>query len=130
MEGLDNTNNKQKLPHRFKPGESGNPAGRPKGAKNFTTKVREALMRVAESEDGKKLDYTYEEALIRSILVKAIKGKDPQMIKLMWNYFDGMPNQTIDLTGELDTYQHRELDQKTEEELKEFITWKRGRLLQ
>jgi uncharacterized protein DUF5681 len=29
--------------HRFKPGQSGNPRGRPKGRKNFDTMVREIV---------------------------------------------------------------------------------------
>src|SRR3990167_3499901 len=82
-------------PHLFQPGQSGNPAGRPKGARSFTTKVREALMKIA---DGK--DYTNEAAFIRSILKKAIEEGDASTQKLIWNYLDGLPHQTVDTTVE------------------------------
>jgi len=81
---------------KWEPGQSGNPAGRPPGAKNFTTKVREALEKIA---DGK--DYTYEEAFIKSILKKGIVDGDSTIQKLIWNYLDGMPKQShdVDLSG-------------------------------
>lgn len=79
---------------RFKPG---NPGGqKPKGARSFTTKVREALEKIAKSEDG--VDITYEEALIKSILHKAIVKKDTRMMQIIWEQIDGKPNQKIDLT--------------------------------
>ena len=70
----------------FVKGQSGNPAGKPVGTRSFTTKVREALEKIA---DGK--DYTYEEAFIKSILKKAIVDGDTSMQKIIWNYLDGMP---------------------------------------
>jgi hypothetical protein len=64
--------------------------GRPVGTKNFTTKVREALEKIA---DGK--DYTYEEAFIKSIMKKAIMDGDASTQRLIWNYLDGMPIQQV-----------------------------------
>ena len=84
--------------YQFKPGESGNPAGRPAGTKNFTTLVREALKKIAESEDnvdGK----TYEEILAESVGPRALK--DERIFKLMWEHLDGKPTQKVDLTAEL-----------------------------
>lgn len=71
-----------------------NREGRPVGSRNFTTKVREALEKIAEGED-----YTYEEAFIKSILKKAIEDGDSSTQKLIWNYLDGMPMQTTDITS-------------------------------
>lgn len=68
--------------------------GRPLGSKNFTTKVKEALEKIA---DGK--DYTYEEAFIKSILKKAIVDGDASTQRLIWNYLDGMPHQSTDITS-------------------------------
>lgn len=90
----ENTGRKQELRDnegKFLPGVSGNPAGKPKGSRSFTTKVKEALEKIA---DGK--DYTYEEAFIKAILKKAIIDQDATIIKLMWNYMDGMPLQKIE----------------------------------
>lgn len=39
----DSSEPKQPLPHRFKPGQSGNPAGRPKGSRNRATVILDAL---------------------------------------------------------------------------------------
>ena len=68
-----------------------NTDGRPKGTKNFTTKVREALEKVAEGRD-----YTYEEAFLKAILKKAIVDQDTTIMRLIWNYLDGMPMQKIE----------------------------------
>jgi len=77
-----------------------NPNGRPAGAKNFTTKIKEALLLVAQrGEDGKEM--SYEEALVKKILKLAIIDGDQQMIKLIWNYLDGMP--TYRLEGNIST---------------------------
>ena len=78
----------------FVKGQSGNPAGKPKGAKSFTSKVKEALIKIAEGKD-----YSYEEALVKSILKKAIIDGDSASQKLIWNYLDGMPTQRQEITG-------------------------------
>jgi vacuolar-type H+-ATPase subunit E/Vma4 len=72
-----------------------NPNGRPKGARSFTTKVREALEKIAEGKD-----YSYEEALIKSIMKNAIVDGDQATQRLIWNYLDGMPAQDITSGGE------------------------------
>jgi hypothetical protein len=64
--------------------------GKVAGVRNFTTKVREALEKIA---DGK--DYTYEEAFIKSIMKKAIMDGDASTQRLIWNYLDGMPIQQV-----------------------------------
>jgi len=74
-----------------KPGgffKEGNP-GKPKGARSFTTKVREALLKVSEDNAT-----TEEQQLIKTIIQVARSG-DSAMIRLIWNYLDGMPLQKL-----------------------------------
>ena len=67
----------------------GNP-GKPLGTRSFTTKVREALEKIA---DGK--DYTYEEAFIKAIMKKAIVDQDTSMMRTVWEQLDGKPLQRL-----------------------------------
>lgn len=94
---------------RILPGRSLNPAGKPKGARHLTTLVREALQKMAKTEDGKEIKL--EEALVKKIIHLALTKEDPTMIRLMWNYLDGMPTQNIafDDVGEDDRSAMREL---------------------
>ena len=71
----------------FKPGQSGNPKGRPKKGYSITEWFQEMLDSKPEVKD----------AIGKSIVEKALKG-DPTALKLVWNYMDGMPKQTIDAT--------------------------------
>jgi hypothetical protein len=70
-----------------------NREGRPVGAKSFTSKVKEALEKIAEGKE-----YTYEEAFIKSILKSAIVDGDASTQKLIWNYMDGLPQAKLDVT--------------------------------
>lgn len=68
--------------------------GRPEGSKSFTTKVREALEKIAEGKN-----YTYEEAFIKTILKKSIVDGDTSMIRTVWEQLDGKPLQKVELGG-------------------------------
>ena len=67
-----------------------NREGRPPGSRSFTTKVREALEKIAEGKD-----YTYEEAFIKAILKKGIVDQDTGMMRTIWEQLDGKPLQRI-----------------------------------
>lgn len=69
------------------PGNSGNPAGRPKGTLSLTSMIRAKL-----EELGPDQKRTYAQHLIDNILQDAIDGKDFAW-KTVWNYIDGMPKE-------------------------------------
>lgn len=59
----------------FKPGRSGNPKGRPKGAKNETTILREILnKRIAIREGGRTRKVSVLEAMLMKYVEDALKG--------------------------------------------------------
>jgi hypothetical protein len=60
---------------RFKPGQSGNPTGRPKGSENLKTLFERVLKEHISLQDGnvtKKI--TKAEAVIRRVVIDALKG--------------------------------------------------------
>ncbi len=60
---------------RFRPGQSGNPRGRPKGARGIAKVLDEALSQeVRVTEGGQTVRITKREALILSLITKALKG--------------------------------------------------------
>ncbi len=90
--------------HLFKKGESGNPNGRPKGTFSLTEMIRQKLQECPpEYAKDKK---TYADLLITSMFHKGIVEKDNGTQKLIMNYIEGMPKQSIDMTsqGEKITY--------------------------
>ena len=61
--------------HRFKPGQSGNKQGRPKGRKNESTILQELFNTRVRIRDGARVrSITLLEALLRKFLEDALKG--------------------------------------------------------
>lgn len=59
----------------FKPGQSGNPKGRPKGAKNIDTIMQEALFQSVQiTRGGRKVTVTAFEALLMRMMKGALEG--------------------------------------------------------
>ncbi|MET4330403.1 hypothetical protein ABIB80_006257 [Bradyrhizobium sp. i1.15.2] len=60
---------------RFKPGQSGNPRGRPKGSLNFTTDLKTVLLApVAVNDGGRSRRVTTQKAALLRLREKALKG--------------------------------------------------------
>jgi hypothetical protein len=68
---------KPPLHTRFKPGQSGNPRGRKKGVKNLKTIfIEELTAPVTVNESGRRRKITRHEALIKGLVMDALKGND------------------------------------------------------
>lgn len=68
----------------FQKGQSGNPKGRPKGRRNKGSVVRQVIDRkVAIRENGKTRKVTVFEALVESMVSKALTGSINDQIKLI-----------------------------------------------
>ncbi len=68
----------------FKPGQTGNPQGRPKGSKNLKTDLLEELaetMRITEG--GRERRISKQRALIKAQVARGIKGNDRAAAKIL-----------------------------------------------
>ncbi len=80
----------------FKPGQSGNPNGRPK-----TAKFSEACKELA-ADTFKKTGETNAQALARKCLERALRGKgSAKWAEMFLHYAEGKPPQSLNLTGGL-----------------------------
>ena len=69
---------------RFKPGQSGNPKGRPKGVRNFRTDVQATLKApVKVSRDGKRRKLSTQEAALLRLREKALSGDARALDRLL-----------------------------------------------
>jgi hypothetical protein len=69
----------------FKPGQSGNPAGRPLGAKNFANAIEQELdTRVTVTENGRRKQISMRQVIAKRLVNKAASG-DLKAIPLLLN---------------------------------------------
>jgi hypothetical protein len=70
---------------RFKPGQSGNPLGRPRGAKNFGTAIEDELRaRVTVTENGTRKRLSKREVIAKRLVNQAAEG-DLRAVPLLLN---------------------------------------------
>ena len=68
---------------RFKPGQSGNPSGRPKGTKNLKTLFNKILNeQITLREGATARQVSKAEALLRGVVVSALKGEQRSLSTL------------------------------------------------
>jgi hypothetical protein len=91
----------------FPPGVSGNPSGRPKGSKNFTTLFEEAVKKLALGETPDDVEME----ILRTGIEKAKAGSF-SFYKDIFDRIYGQPTKTIDLTGSLKVQKIQELEEK------------------
>ena len=90
--------------HEFKPGESGNPAGRPKGTPNAATRYRRLLdltSKRANPVTGEMENFTQWELMDMAVFNKALKG-DMSAYKEIMDRAEGRVAQNVDVTSQGD----------------------------
>ncbi|SRR6266542_137224 len=96
---------------RFKPGQSGNPNGRPRGAKNFAVAIEQELVtRVTVTENGKRRRISKREVIAKHLVNKAASG-DLKAIPLLLNEARAHQNNLADAGSDqvLDTPEDRKV---------------------
>jgi hypothetical protein len=74
---------------RFKPGRSGNPSGRPKGARSVPEEVRAALrQKIPVTENGRKRKISVLEATLRRLVEQAVSKGDLRAIRQVLSLAD------------------------------------------
>ncbi len=92
--------------NQFKPGESGNPKGRPKGAKSEATILQDLLQhKIGLSEHGKNRRITLHEAILRRIAEDCLKGNTKSAAFLL-NRYHAMTSNEPDESGLTDDEQN------------------------
>lgn len=86
--------------HEFKPGQSGNPAGRPKGSKSLSTVLKEMLEEeITVSIDGQPAGKKpFKEVIVRRLL-KAANDGDIKAIGTIFDRVDGKAPQHIEIAN-------------------------------
>jgi hypothetical protein len=101
---------------RFVKGQSGNPRGRPPGAKNFTTLLNEALDEpVPVTDHGGRRKLSKRRAIITQLVNRSVKA-DLRAIKMLFDIVRDIERQTEPISSE--TPQFSEADVKVLEQLR------------
>ena len=88
-------------PHKWEPGQSGNPAGLPKGTQHSKTRLKrllEAVQTAAHPVTKEKEQFTTLELMDAALMAKALKG-DVLAYRELLDRFEGKVAQGLELTG-------------------------------
>lgn len=90
---------KGQIEPRWKKGESGNPAGRPKGSKNRSTIIREILdlMVKTTNDNGDEVWQSNEYRMVQSMITKAIEKGDVAAFNAVYDNVYGKLKDTVDM---------------------------------
>jgi len=110
MESENTTQNQEKKRRGFQPGVSGNPKGKPKGARHFSTLIREAIKKVAEGDDEPA-----DRLIVKQLVERAKKG-DLAAIDRVIDRVDGKAEQNINLEADV-TIEDNSLTEEQKEAL-------------
>ena len=95
---INNGTNLERNPNgTFVKGTIPNPKGKPKGARHFSTLIREAIAKVAEGDDEPA-----DRMIVKQLVDKARKG-DLSAIDRVLDRVDGKAEQTINLDADVTT---------------------------
>ena len=101
---------------RFAKGQSGNPRGRPPGAKSFTTLLDEALnQRVLVSENGGRRKVSKRQAIVTQLVNRAATA-DFRAMKMLLDFARDTERQSE--PGSSETAEFSEADEKVLEQLR------------
>ena len=101
---------------RFAKGQSGNPRGRPCGAKNFTTLLEEALKEpVTVTENGGRRSVSKRQAIVTQLVNRSATA-DFRAIKLLFDIVRDIERQSVPASPE--TAEFSEADQKVLEQIR------------
>ena len=107
---------------RFKPGQSGNPNGRPKGQRNLKTEIEEILNApVAITENGRSRNVTSRAAALMKLRKKALQGDGRALDRFLEIARDHAAEQTA-------SARERKLSGFEDEILARYVESKAGRV--
>jgi hypothetical protein len=95
---------------RFKPGQSGNPKGRPKGARGFKAELDAELRQlITVTEAGRTRKLSKQRAMIKALFAKALKG-DSKSVQLILSHSSGLSDPAVLQPDELEARDQMLLD--------------------
>jgi hypothetical protein len=77
----------------FKPGESGNPNGRPKSGESWADLIEEAMQELTDDESGNKVKV--KKAIAQKMAKMALEG-NPKFAEIIMERQEGKAKQTVD----------------------------------